>query len=245
MKRLQEHHWWWRGTRHLYRTALARFVNGSGQRTRRILDVGCGFGANLPVLNPLGQAVGLDTSLDVLRTIPVRPTLGLVQASAEALPFRAGTFDVVALLAVIEHIDHDASVLAESYRVARPGDIQILLTSAFTMLRSHHDEANAHRRRYRSNQLDQLQYGASWHTLVTSYVNATIFPAVAVVRIMQRHLMNGKRVSLAEYDMGLDLEPLNWLLERLLAAEAWMVIHGIALPFGVNLLSVARRDDSA
>jgi SAM-dependent methyltransferase len=239
MRQMQERHWWWQGMRRLYHVALARFLSDHHD-ARRIIDVGCGFGANLPVLDQFGDVVGVDVSLDALRAIQNRPRLGLVQAQADALPFRAGTFDVIALLAVVEHVEHDDRVLTESYRVARPGAIQILLTSAFMLLWSHHDTANNHRRRYRAHQLDRIQRLAGWQIVATSYVNSFIFPAAAVVRIVQRSQRAGQ---VAAYDMGPDLGLLNRVLRVLLGVEAWLVAHGIRLPFGVDLFSVARRHD--
>ncbi len=247
MQEMQEYHWWWRGMRRLYRAALDRFcpLDPTHIRTRRVIDVGCGFGANLPVLSPFGDVVGVDVSFEALQAIKDRPTLGLVQAEADALPFRAETFDVVALLAVVEHVDQDDRVLRESYRVAHAGGIQILLTSAFMLLWSHHDAANNHRRRYRAAQLDRLQRTAGWHVLATSYANVFIFPIVALVRILQRRIRSHEREApAAAYDMGPNLGPLNGLLERFLVVEAWLITRGIRLPFGVDLFSVARREDA-
>jgi ubiquinone/menaquinone biosynthesis C-methylase UbiE len=62
----------------------------------RVLDVGCGTGRNLPLLPPGTVAVGLDPSWHSLRRARRRaPGVPLVVASAEALPFRDGTFDTV------------------------------------------------------------------------------------------------------------------------------------------------------
>src|SRR5258708_11161452 len=184
---------------------------------RKIIDVGCGFGANLRVLNQFGSVVGVDISLNALRSISQRPALGLVQARADALPFRANSFDVVALLAVIEHVERDHCALTESHRVARRGAIQILLTSAFMLLWSHHDAANKHYRRYRAACLDQLQQATGWHILLTSYVTASVFPLVTVIRTLQRILKTRAR---ADYDMGPESRWINVILEGLLRAES-------------------------
>ncbi len=240
MHDMQENHWWWRGMRRLYRYALRRY-HPVQHTPLRLVDVGCGFGANLCVLNPLGEVVGVDVSLEALQAIQPRPTLGLVQAEADALPFRAGSFNVIALLAVIEHVDQDNRVLTESYRVARSDAVQILLTSAFMFLWSHHDVANNHRRRYRAGQLDRQQHAAGWQVVVTSYVNAAIFPAVATVRMIQRR---AEPNDVSEYDMGPNLGPFNRVLEGALAVEAWLITHWrLPMPFGVDVFSVARRVD--
>ncbi len=238
MQRMQENHWWWRGMRRLYATALRRYVPTSGV-PQRVIDVGCGFGANLIVLADSGKVVGVDVSLDALRSIVDRPALGLVQAEADALPFRADTFDVIALLAIVEHVDRDDRVLSETYRIATAHAHQILLTSAFMLLWSHHDEANNHRRRYLAKQLDRLTAAAGWKVIQTSYINAFLFPAVAIVRIVQKWL---EAPHESKYDMGQNLGIFNGLLEMLLTFEVWLMIRlHVSLPFGVDVFSIMER----
>jgi SAM-dependent methyltransferase len=184
--------------------------------------------------------VGVDVELGALRAIQQRPELGLVQAMADALPFRAASFDVVGLLAVLEHVADDRRALQETHRVARPGAIQLLLTSAFEILWSHHDVANNHCRRYRAQQLSERLRAAGWRVLVASYVNVLFFPAVLAVRLAQRWL---KPAGWARYDTGPTFGPIGWLLEAILAVESVMIIHlGIRFPFGVNLFGISGRD---
>src|SRR5258707_7492526 len=133
MRTMQERHWWWRGMAHLYRIALESALR-TETTGRTIIDIGCGFGANLYVLNQFGSVVGVDISLNALRSISQRPALGLVQARADALPFRANSFDVVALLAVIEHVERDHCALAESHPVDQRRAIQTPLTFAAMLL---------------------------------------------------------------------------------------------------------------
>jgi ubiquinone/menaquinone biosynthesis C-methylase UbiE len=243
MQTLQNTHWWWRGMNRLYRLALQRCKIESAPLT--VIDVGCGYGANLPMLQTETNAhllVGVDVSHEALASIPRRAGLALVQARADALPFRRASADVIGLLAVVEHVDRDDIVLQETHRISKPDGLQLLLTSAFMLLWSHHDTANEHRRRYRTTQIDQLQHAAGWQILYSSYVNCTIFPLVALVRWVQRKMTPPEN---ALYDMGPNPPILRWILEWLLALEGWLVINGIKLPFGVDLFSVCRRDDNA
>lgn len=240
IQQLQMWHWWWNGMRRLYRVALHQFLPPNPKRY--IIDIGCGFGANLPVLNPLGEVVGVDVELEALKAIESRPSLGLVQAHADALPFCAEAFDLIALLAVIEHLDDDILALRETYRVARPGAVQILLTSAFMLLWSHHDVVNNHRRRYRAHQLDARLKVAGWKVLLTSYVNVLVFPAALVVRLAQRWLKPTS--TTINCDMGPDFGPFNRLLEWTLATEGTLTARWrLRMPFGVDLLSIAKRND--
>jgi Methyltransferase domain len=189
------------------------------------------------VLGQFGDVVGVDVSLETLCAIENRPELGLVQARADALPFRTAIFDIVALLAIVEHVEHDGCVLKESHRVACPQALQILLAPAFNLLWSHHDEANKHFRRYRAKAVDRLQVRAGWRVLITSYVNAVIFPGAVVIRVLQRILGRGAE---RQFDMGPNLS----FLTSVLSLETWLILHTkYRLPFGVNLFSISRRDE--
>lgn len=94
----------------------------AGGATGRVLDVGCGTGRNLGALPPGVRAVGIDPCLDSLRTARSRaPGARLVQARAEALPFRSGAFDTVTSGLVFCSVDDPAAALREIGRVLNPG----------------------------------------------------------------------------------------------------------------------------
>ena len=87
----------------------------------RTLDVGCGTGRGLPLYGPGVRAIGLDPAWDSLGRARRRaPGVPLVQGSAEALPFRAGTFDTVVSSLVFCSVAEPARGLAEVKRVLRP-----------------------------------------------------------------------------------------------------------------------------
>ena len=100
-------------------------VHGAQGRT---LDLGCGTGRNLPLI-PIGTpAVALDPSPEALARARRRaPTVPLVQARAEALPFRDGTFDTVLSGLVFCSVGEPARGLAEVRRVLHPdGQLRML-----------------------------------------------------------------------------------------------------------------------
>jgi SAM-dependent methyltransferase len=89
-------------------------------RGLRTVDIGCGEGW-VERLNP--EVVGVDFSEVALARARENGALHLVQASAEALPFEDGSFDLAVSLGSLEHFADPQAALREMARVSR---IQLL-----------------------------------------------------------------------------------------------------------------------
>jgi ubiquinone/menaquinone biosynthesis C-methylase UbiE len=105
----------------------------------RVLDAGCGPGHLLVELAKRGlAAVGADASVGMLcrareRVRAWNPRSGawFQQASIERLPYRDGAFELICSTGVIEYLKDDRHVLAEFFRVLRPGGHLILPVTNF------------------------------------------------------------------------------------------------------------------
>ena len=94
----------------------------------RIVDFGCGSGANTVLLANRGAHVwGVDISADLIklarRRLEVNGRAGsaeFIVASAHDLPFPDGSIDIVFGIAILHHLDL-ALVSKEVHRVLRPG----------------------------------------------------------------------------------------------------------------------------
>jgi SAM-dependent methyltransferase len=88
---------------------------------KRILDIGCGVGAFVRRLREYSDKVyGTDVDREsVVRGVEEVPNLAL--AVGEKMPFRDGTFDVILLHEVLEHVDNDLETLREANRLLAPG----------------------------------------------------------------------------------------------------------------------------
>lgn len=80
----------------------------------RVLDVGCAGGALRQYLAPTCVYVGLDYPTTAASMYGTRPT---VFGDAEVLPFADASFDVVAILDVLEHLPDPQACLGETRRV--------------------------------------------------------------------------------------------------------------------------------
>jgi ubiquinone/menaquinone biosynthesis C-methylase UbiE len=110
-------------------TGLARWrrrvVSGA---TGRALDLGTGTGRNLPLFAAGTRAVGVDPHPHNLARARRRaPSVPLVVARAEALPFKDAAFDTVVCGLVLCSVTDLAAALAEARRVLRPGGALRLL----------------------------------------------------------------------------------------------------------------------
>lgn len=114
---------------------------------KRVLDVGAGLGMNSLYLARQGaRVVAIDIArerLRALRTLAAEAGAGeilLVQCSANALPFRPGTFDHACSRAVLIHTRLEESV-SELYRTLRSGG-----SGAFLEPMTRNPLVNAYRR---------------------------------------------------------------------------------------------------
>jgi malonyl-CoA O-methyltransferase len=123
---------------------------------RRLLDVGCGTGRRLRD-SDAAIAVGIDSSLDMLRLAPREQRLAA--ADVRALPFAAGSFDVVWCRLVIGHVRDLELAYSELSRVCRTGGAVIvsdLSAEAF---------AAGHRRTFRDSRGEVHELEHLVHTL--------------------------------------------------------------------------------
>jgi ubiquinone/menaquinone biosynthesis C-methylase UbiE len=110
-------------------TGLRRWREWLARGARGLtLDLGCGTGRNLALFPAEARIVGVDLAADALRRARERePRARLVRASAEALPFREGTFDTVVGGLVLCSVDRAGAAIGEIHRVLRDdGELRLL-----------------------------------------------------------------------------------------------------------------------
>lgn len=94
---------------------------------RDVLEVGGGRSGLASLLYPAARVTNVDadpTHAD--SPVNVRPNVRFVCADATALPFPDGSFDVVTMFDLLEHVEADDAAAAEALRVLRPGGIVLV-----------------------------------------------------------------------------------------------------------------------
>lgn len=122
----RRYHLWW----------TAEMLKGT-KDTGLWLDLGCGTGWNLSVLQLLGhkrKAIGIDLSDGMLRFARAK-NLKVIRGDAQQLPFRDASFDGVLAKGVLHHLPDVEKAVAEITRVLKPGGMTIMVDPNPSLLR--------------------------------------------------------------------------------------------------------------
>ena len=233
---LEARNYWFRARNALLTWTLRRYFPGA----RNFLEIGCGTGFVLAGIAAAAPQLGLHASEVSSGGLPYAasrtPGAEFLQMDARAIPYREH-FDVIGLFDVLEHIEDDAQVLAETRRALRPGGGVLITVPQHRFLWSSYDELAHHVRRYQARELmDKLAAAGFRKVMMTSFVSL-LLPLMALSRLLRR-ARSGPIDVLAELRVG---RMINWALESVLALERGMIRLGVRFPAGGSLLLAAER----
>jgi SAM-dependent methyltransferase len=234
MYHLEVSYWWYVARRALALQLLNNEIHG--RNPVRILDVGCGTGANVGAFAGIAPTIGIDTSIDALHFCQNRGIRTVALSPLEELPFPCGAFDIVTALDVLEHTDDDLVCLREIHRVSKPKGFVLITVPAYGFLWSEHDEALKHRRRYTAHELRNKLVLTGFEVERTSYFISTLFFPILALRIWQGLRKNSTSPRTSIYILP---KWINSALVGLLALER-RIFQKINIPFGVSIVALAR-----
>jgi len=118
-----------------YRRLLERIERCGPNARRRLLDVGCATGAFLSAARQRGWAVR-GVEIGVASVDYARSRLGLDVERGSLYMFDApnASFDLVAMLEVVEHLEHPADSFRRIHRLLASGGLLLLTTPNFDSL---------------------------------------------------------------------------------------------------------------
>lgn len=230
MQAIDSHHWWFAGRRAIVTALLRRFAPAG---TQRLLEIGCGTGSNLAMLQRFGTVDAVEPD-DGARAIAAARSGIAIRGGfmPHGVDLPDAAYDVITLLDVLEHIDDDSGTLALLRRKLAPGGRLLLTVPSAPWMWSAHDLAHHHHRRYTWPQLRERLRSAGFRVCHHSHFNTLLYPLIAAARLAGR--LTGKDGG----DDALPSRPLNHLLEGVFGAER-LWVGWARVPFGVSLAVVA------
>lgn len=221
----QRDYWWYRARAQLLQVAVGDHLGAP----QRLLDVGSADGPSVEWMGGGHERFTVD--VDPRGLAPGRG----VCASALALPFGDGTFDVVGAFDVLEHCEPEAQAVGEIVRVLRPGGRFLMSVPAYSWAWSTHDEQAGHYRRYTRPRLLRAIEGGGLIVQRATYGFAGVFPFFALERGLRRLR---PRADAAEKKLPTVSPTMDRILMGLTHAEC-KVLRTHDLPFGSSVFLAA------
>ncbi len=223
-------HWWYRARRDILSAYLNRY--GRLPRDARILEIGCGTGHNLPMLSGFGEvdAIEIDPAARAIASERLGHAVG--DAPLPGLPgVPEGSYDLIAVLDVVEHIADDVAALKAMATRLKPGGQILVAVPAHQWMWSAHDVVNHHHRRYSKATLARAIEDAGLCHNGLRYFNSLLFPAAVAARAY------GKLTGKDDSDDSPPAKPLNAAFEAIFRIEQHL-IGRMPLPPGLSIVTL-------
>lgn len=245
---LIDNHWWFASRTRALKAIMDSLLPQTPDF--RLLDVGCGAGNMIHHLSHYGQVKGIELDPRPVKMAHQRGYDVDQFDATQPMPFDNNSFDAVTALDVIEHNRDDLAILADSYRVLKPGGFVIITVPALMWLWSHNDDINAHVRRYTAAELKQKLAQTGFTVRRVTHNNFFIFPLAAALILLRRFAqakpeLASHHLDQEEYQVEMEpaSPPVNAVLTLVGKIEAGLISQ-FNLPIGTSLIAVGQKPES-
>lgn len=231
MAAIDRDHWWFVGRRKIIRALIARFRPKPGPLA--ILEVGCGTGSNLALLQEFGAVDAIEPDDHARAFSEQRTGLTIKGGYLPNVALDDARYDLIVLLDVLEHIPDDLGALTALRPKLAAGGRILLTVPGMPALWSGHDVAHHHQRRYTARTLEAVVARAGYRIVHRGAFNTLMLPLIVAVRTLNR--LRGHEGG---DDDAVPPKPLNAMLGWLFGAERHVSVRGW-FPLGVSIGLVA------
>ena len=236
----EQQHFWFRYRNEVIGDAARRAWRTRGRAAARVLEVGCGTGNVLPVLEascPGAHVTGIELFPEGLQFARSRTGASLVCARVEALPFRA-SFGLIGLFDVLEHIPEDIAALQHLAAVLADDGALLLTVPAHQALWSDFDRASGHVRRYSPDSLRDVARRAGFRIARLTQFMMPLLPLVWINRRLVRRGASSDPIRRELHVPAL----LNAVMLATLRIEGAWLAQERRIPRGTSILALLRKN---
>ena len=235
MAEREKTYWWHLGRLRIITTYLGRIKAKSNKTARtKILNIGCGTGGTIDMLEQFGTVDNVDISSDAIKFMKQNGYKRVKKTSGIKLPYKDETFDIVGAFDVLEHIDDQIGALHEWSRVIQKNGSVVLTVPAYQWLWTDHDVSLHHKRRYTTRRLLLAAKEAGLSVEKISYAIVFSLPLIVGFRFLNKALgrKNDSETSYVNVPRWV-----NSLFTQFLYIEAFFHRH-LRFPAGTTVIAI-------
>src|SRR3989344_3810834 len=212
--------------------AIQRVLSGFKSHHERICEVGAGYGAMCLALRRFGSVTAFEPDTKA-REICKEKCDAVFDGSelSELVKRRGGSFSLVAILDVIEHVEDDVGFARELAELLEPSGHLLVTVPAYQWLWSELDVLAMHYRRYNKAKIIRVLESAGFEIEYASYWNAALLLPAAIVR------KGTGKPGYSAFSMPRWIDRLFFEWVRLESR----LIPRLTLPFGTSVFVYARK----
>lgn len=209
---------------------------------RKILDIGCGTGTELEILEKFGNITAIDISKESIELVK-KMGHKTILANIENSNFKKNYYDAICCFDILEHLENDQNVLKKIHYSLKDGGHLFITVPAYQLLYSTHDIAMGHKRRYNKKAVITRLKNASFEIILINYWNFFLFFPIVLMRLMKKifFLKIYRKKNLRPESKPLN-KYLNNLLFLILNFENKLLnINNKIIPFGLTICGIAKK----
>lgn len=231
----EETHWWHRNKKALLQLLLkkeSKFLTSNS----KALDVGCGTGMLLNIMNKKMKAYGIDNQPLAIKFCKEKGLKNIKKGNSEELGFRSNQFDLITMFDVLEHTNEDKTI-KEVNRILRKNGLVFITVPAYQWMWSKWDEILGHHKRYTSEELKALLQENGFKIKKLSYLYSFLLPVAYIVRKIKS--ISSKS---GEYSSDFWTPPklANEFLFNIAKFEL-SYFNNADIPFGLSVVAIAKK----